>query len=164
MKLYELSQELAVINDDIISADGELTEALEARLDAATMAFEDKAMNIARWTLNLDGVSSAIDSEIKRLQRKKQVSENLQKRLKEYVKSAMIMADIKKLDLGVMSIRVQNNPASLEIDDEKAIPEKYKKEVTETVIEKKEILKDLKDGKEVKGARLITDKTHLRIS
>ena len=96
--LYELSTELATINDEIISADGELTPDLEARLDSVSLDFRAKSQGIAKWTLDIAGVEAMIETEIARLQRKKKVAENLRTRLMAYIKGCMEQADVQKIE------------------------------------------------------------------
>lgn len=161
--LYELSTELAIIYGEIAVADGELSETLEAQLDAVSLAVKDKIQNIGKWTLNLDGRTEAIDKEIARLEHKKRMTENLSKRLQEYVKMCMTKADMKKLEYTTFSVAVQKNPPSVEIVNEEAVPNTYKIIKQTIAVDKKKLLDDLKAGQKVEGCTLVTDKTHLRI-
>ncbi len=161
--LYELSTELATINDAIISADGEIAPDLEARLDSVSLDFRSKSQNIAKWTLDLAGVEATIDTELSRLQRKKQVAENLRKRLLGYVKQCMEVADVQKIESPTLTIRIQKNPPSTEIVAEDQIPARFVRIKQVTEIDKPGILSALKAGEDVPGARLISDRTHLRI-
>ena len=51
--LYDLSSKLATINNDIIDADGEISEELERRLDETGLAVKEKVQGIGRWVLNI---------------------------------------------------------------------------------------------------------------
>jgi hypothetical protein len=161
--LYELSKELAVINDEIISADGELSTDLEARLDSVSLDFRAKSQNIAKWTLNIAGVETMIETEIGRLQRKKKVAENLRTRLTAYVKRCMEQADVLKIESSTITLRIQKNPPSSDIFAEDQLPAKFIhiKQITE--LDRTGILAALKNNETVPGARLITERTHLRI-
>lgn len=162
--LYDLSNELALIHDEIISADGEISDSLEVRLDDCQLAFKEKVDGVVRWMANLDGKEEAIDKEIARLQSRKKVTQNLQTRLKEYVKASMIMADVTKLDLSTATLSIQNNPPSAEIIDEVIIPARYLTVVPEQlVVNKKAVLDDLKAGVTIPGARLADKRYHLRV-
>lgn len=161
--LYKISMELQAINDELIKADGELDTELEARLDTANIAIRAKIDGICRWIMNLDSNSDAIQAEIERLKEKQAMADKLADRLKEYVKQCMIISDTKKIDGPLFCISVASNPASVEITDNDAIPACYKTIRQDVVIDKRLLLTDLKSGKEVAGARLITDKTNLRI-
>jgi hypothetical protein len=161
--LYELSNELAVINDEIISADGELTPDLEARLDSVALDFRAKSQNIAKWTLDIAGVESMIETEIARLQRKKRVAENLRARLLAYVKGCMEQADVQKIESPTITLRIQKNPASVEILAEDKLPAKFIRIKQIAELDKTGMLAALKNGEDVPGARLVTERTHLRI-
>jgi hypothetical protein len=162
-RLYELSTELATINDKIISADGEITPDLEAQLDSVALDFRVKSQNIAKWTLDIAGTEAMIQAEIERLQRKKKVAENLRTRLATYVKACMEQADVPKIESPTITLRLQKNPPSVEIVAEDKIPAKFVRIKQVTEINKTEILTALKSGEDVPGTRLITEKTHLRI-
>ncbi len=161
--LYELSTELATINDEIISADGELTPDLEARLDSVALDFRAKSQGIAKWTLDIAGVESMIETEIARLQRKKKIAENLRTRLLAYVKACMEQADVQKIESPTITLRIQKNPSSVEILAEDQLPAKFIRIKQITELDKTGMLAALKNGEEVSGARLVTERTHLRI-
>lgn len=161
--LYELSESLARINDELEATGGELTLDLERLLDECTLAFKDKACGIGVWMLNIDGKVEALDKELARLVKRKVAAENLKARLKEYVKTSMERAEIQKLDFPSFTLALQRNPPSCEIWNEKAIPAKFITIVPETKqVDKKAVLDALKRGEDVEGAILIDKKTHLR--
>ncbi len=161
--LYELSTELALINDEIISADGELSPDLEARLDSVSLDFRAKSQGIAKWTLDLAGVESMIETEIARLQRKKKVAENLRQRLTAYIKACMEQADVQKIESPTLTLRIQKNPPSVEILAEEQLPARFIRIKQVTEIDRTGMLAALKNGEDVPGARLVTERTHLRI-
>ena len=161
--LYELSKDLAIINNEIADAQGELNETLEAQLDAVSLAINDKVQSIGKWTINIDGKVEAIDNEIIRLQHKKCMAENLNKRLQDYIKQSMERADIHKLEFPTFTIAIHNNPPSVEIINEEIVPNAYKTIKQTISIDKKRIMDDLKTGIKVEGCSLVSDKTHLKI-
>lgn len=162
-KLYEISEALAVIHDQLAATDGELTDELERRLDECNLAIKVKTENIARWIINLDGKAGSIDTEIERLQNRKKSAINLQERLKEYIRVNMVKADIQKIETDVFTIAVQKNPPSCEITNEEIIPAGYKVIKQVVSVDKKKLLSDLKEGIKVDGCHIVLDKTHLRI-
>ncbi len=161
--LYELSTDLATINDEIIGADGELSPDLEARLDSVSLDFKAKSQGIAKWTLDIAGVEAMIETEIARLQRKKKVAENLRTRLTAYIKSCMEQADVQKIESPTITLRIQKNPPSVEILAEDKLPARFIKIKQITDLDKTGMLAALKNGEDVPGARLVTERTHLRI-
>jgi len=161
--LYEISNQLAIINDELISNEGEISDLLERRLDDCGLAFNHKVEGIVRWTRNIEGKEAALDAEIARLQKRKKVAGNLKERLKSYMMQCMVIADKTKVEFDLCTVAIQKNPPSCDIVDPEAVPEKYITIKEVKVIDKKSILDDLKAGAKVEGAVLVKDKCHLRI-
>lgn len=108
-------------------------------------------------------MSEAIKNEIDRLTAMKKTVDNRIDKFKEYVKENMERLDISKIDTELGTLSVSKNPISVEIYDEALITDEYRKERVTVAIDKTAIKNDLKAGKKVEGARLIEDKTSLRI-
>lgn len=165
MNLYEIAGELATLHDHLEQTGGELTPDLEAALDGLQLALSDKAANIGRWMINLQSHERALDQEIERLTMKRAAKRNLHNRLKEYVKSAMEHAGVKKIDTDTFSWRIQANPPSVEITDQAKIPARFLVVIPESYqVDKKKLLDGLKSGEAIDGAVLVTDKTHVRLA
>jgi hypothetical protein len=164
MKLYELASELAVINDTLIDAQGELTPDLETRLDELNLQLTEKATGLRKWLVVIENDETALETEISRLQRIKKVNENLRERLKEYVKKNMEVAGLKTIKTQIGTFSVVPNPISLECISEEMTPENFKETIPEKKVPNKPLIKTtLSEGYEVSGWKLVTDKTHLRI-
>ena len=161
--LYELSYELAAINDELAETEGLLTDELEIRLDSLSLSFVSKIEGVVRWTKNLDGREDILDKEIARLSARKKATEHLRERLKKYMLESMQRAGRTKVEFDTFSVAIQRNPPSLEVVDVEAIPAAYKTIRQEIVIDRRQMLDDLKKGKEIQGVSLITDKVHLRV-
>ena len=159
--LYDIGTALAKIEQELIDGGGELTDALEQRLDDTSLAFKDKVDGISKWMVNIDADVTALDNEIKRLQARKKVNANLHARLKEYIKEGMITANIKKMQAGTVMQAVAKNPPSVEVTDKNLIPAKFVTIEMVKTIKKAVLLQALKDGEDVPGAKLIDHKTHL---
>lgn len=161
--LYELSAQLAIVQGEIVNEEGVISEELEKQLDTLLPAIAEKAGNIGRWICNIDGNVKAVESEIDRLEKRKEVNDHLKDRLKAYLKDSMEKAGMDKIDTGIMVLAIQKNPPSVEFVDETAISATYKDIIPEQhVISKKRILEALKAGEEVKGA-ILHQGTHLRL-
>ena len=161
--LYELSVQLAIGQDEIVNDEGVISPELEAELDRLLPAITDRAANLGRWLRNIDGNIEAVESEIARLKKRKEVNDHLKDRLKAYLKDSMEKAGMDKIDTGIMVLAIQKNPPSVELIDETIIPASYKDIIPEQyVISKKRILEALKAGEEVKGA-VLHQGTHLRL-
>ena len=163
-KLYELSTELAKINNELISADGEITPDLETRLDAVNLALTEKATGLRKWLAIIEGDDGVLETEIKRLQKIKKTNENLYERLKAYVKLNMEVADKKKIETPIGTFSICKSPSSLEIVVPEAVPDSFKDEIpAHSEINTKRVKEAIEEGYKVPGAKLHTDKTHLRI-
>lgn len=161
--LYDLSNELALINDELAESGGELPDELEIRLDSLSLSFNQKVEGIVKWSKNLEGRESALDKEIARLCERKKATENLRDRLKKYMLESMQRAGKTKVEMDTFTVAIQKNPASLEVVDPEAVPATYKTIRQEVVLDRRQMLDDLKAGKPLEGAKLADPKFHLRI-
>ncbi len=75
----------------------------------------------------------------------------------------MEQADVQKIESPTVTLRIQKNPPSVEILAEDQLPARFIKIKQITEIDKTGMLAALKNGEAVTGARLVTEKTHLRI-
>lgn len=162
--LYHLSNELALIHDELVDAEGVITDELERRLDDCGLAFSQKVEGVVRWTKNIEGKEAALDAEISRLSARKKAAGNLRERLKGYLLESMVKADKLKVEYPAFTVAVQRNPPSAEIFNPEAVPSQFLTIIPEQkVVNKARVLDALKAGEKVEGAKLINDKCHLRI-
>jgi septal ring factor EnvC (AmiA/AmiB activator) len=161
-KLYELTKNYQNIVD-LIEDESVPREVIETALQAAETDIALKAESIAKLDANLAGSEKAFDTEIERLTARKKAIKNRRLELKEFLKMQLETINLKKLKSGVFTISIQNNPPALHIEDETLIPANYQTLIPEHWEIQKDLVKaDLKDGKEVTGAKL-TIGTSLRI-
>ena len=149
-KLYELST--GYKNIEYLLENGEDNEELAAVLNSLDEEIEDKAENIAKILKNNEADIKAFKEEEKRLAERRKALENSNKRLKEYLEENMKMTGKTKFKSGTFSFNIAKNPPSVEITNVDIISSDYK--VLTEVLDKKAILQDLKDGKDVQGAIL----------
>lgn len=149
-KLYELTT--GYKNIEYLIEMGESTEELEAVLNSIGGEIEDKAENIAKIIKNNEADIKAFKEEEKRIAERRKTLENDVKRLKEYLFNNMKMTGKTKFKRGTFSFNIAKNPASVEITNADIISSDYKV-LTET-LDKRAILQDLKQGKDVQGAIL----------
>lgn len=148
MNLYELSiafQEVQNMDLD--------PEVMKDTLDSIEDAIENKAENIAKLVRNLESDVSAYKEEEDRLKTKRQAAENKVKWLKTYLEDNMKLTGKTKFKSGMFNFSIQKNPASVNITDERIIPEEFL--IPQLPKIDKTALKDvLKNGVEVPGAEL----------
>ena len=149
-KLYELST--GYKNIEYLLENGEDNEELAAVLNSLDAEIEDKAENIAKLIKNYESDINAFKEEEKRIAERRRTLENDVKRLKEYLFNNMKLTGKTKFKKGTFSFNIAKNPASVEITNADIISSDYKV-LTET-LDKRAILQDLKDGKDVQGAIL----------
>ena len=149
-KLYELTT--GYKNIEYLIEMGESTEELEAVLNSIGGEIEDKAENIAKIIKNNEADIKAFKEEEKRIAERRKTLENDVKRLKEYLYNNMKLTGKTKFKKGTFSFNIAKNPASVEITNADIISSDYKV-LTET-LDKRAILQDLKQGKDVQGAIL----------
>lgn len=148
MNLYELS----LAFQDVQNMDLD-PEVMKDTLDSIKDAIENKAENIAKLIRNLESDVSAYKEEEDRLKTKRQSAENKVKWLKTYLEDNMKLTGKTKFKSGMFNFAIQKNPASVNIVDEKAIPEEFLIQQPPKV-DKTSLKEILKRGIEVPGAEL----------
>lgn len=162
LSLYNITENFITLFEK--AENGELTqEELQEQGNDLALALKNKSTSVIGYVRNSELTSEAIKNEIDRLTAMKKVLDNRKSKFKEYVKENMERLDLKKIETELGTLSVASNPASVEIFDETLIAEEYKKEKVTVTIDKTAIKNALKSGKEVQGARLVEDKTSLRI-
>lgn len=155
--LIDITSKIQNIIDAITEAGGEVSEESFAELEDFRGALEDKAVSIAYV------VKSIMESRINRLKdieaqakQKRQVEENAQNRLKEYLKRAMIATDTEKVKGDLYSITITKGRERVEIVNSSEIPSEYVETTIITTPKKKEIMEAWKNGIEVPGTKIVT--------
>lgn len=162
LSLYNITNSFITLFEK--AEQGELTkEEIEEQGKNLAISLKNKSTSIIGYVRNLDLTSEAIKNEIDRLTTMKKAIDNKSAKFKEYVKQNMEELELQKIDTELGTLSIAKNPASVEIYDESMIADEYKKEKVTVTIDKTAIKNAIKEGKEVEGARLVEDKTSLRI-
>ncbi|MFZ7905779.1 siphovirus Gp157 family protein [Staphylococcus hominis] len=149
--LFDLSTDYQQLYDLIAEQEDE--QILKDTLASINDAIEDKADGYVAVIKTLEGDNKAIDEEIKRLRQRKTSNQNGVKRLKESLQEVMEQTGKEKFKTALNSYSISNNPPSLDITDESLIPKQFYIE-QQPKLDKKELLKVVKDGLEIKGVEL----------
>ncbi len=155
--LYEIEYELTFLLDTL---EGLLPEEEDTRLEleeAITRAIRaeiQKVDGISRMLAHFESQAQLAAEESKRLQARRKAFERSGERLEGYVRRAMDLAGVKKLEGQTTTLSLRIAPASVLITNFDAIPAEYKETRTEVVINKDAVKKALKSGAEVPGADL----------
>jgi hypothetical protein len=156
MNLYEITAEQEMLNNLLEESMGELTPELEAALEINLDNFNAKAEGYVKAIKNYKAEQDAIAEEIKKLQAKKKTCENAIDRMKDALKTAMVVFDTPKVQAGVFKISLTTSK-SVNIVDEDAIPQDYKKVKYE--VSKTDIKKAIEAGETVEGAEIVENKS-----
>ncbi len=164
LTLYELAADYREAAEKL--ADLDLPpEVVADTLEGLAGELEVKAQNVVMFARNLEGLAAQIkEAEVAMAARRKAL-DNRAASLREYCLRNMQAAGVTKIEGPMLRISVRNNPASVEIFDERAIPSDYLREPDPPLPtpDKAMIAKALKDGYEVPGCRLVTDKQRLEV-
>ena len=106
---------------------------------------------------NISVPIKSIDEEIQRLTAHKNAIENKVKRLKDYIRDAMVETGTDEIKNSLVKIKLQGT-VSVNVTDIDAVPDEFKKVVVETKPDKNMIKATLKAGNLVAGAELKTTK------
>lgn len=162
LSLYNITNSFITLFEK--AENGELTpEEIQEQGNDLALALKNKSTSVIGYVRNSELMSEAIKNEIDRLTAMKKAVDNKIDKFKEYVKENMQHLEVEKIETELGTLSIAKNPASVEIYDETLITDEYKKEKVTISIDKTAIKNDLKSGKEVQGARLVEDKTSLRI-
>lgn len=160
LTLYQITN-----NFPIIMEQENLTDELkEEMIKELTLLLQQKSQNIIGYVRNNELTIEAMKNEEKRISEQRKALENRIQKFKDYVKDCMENNNITKIETSLGTLTIAKNPISIEIVDEKKVPEEYKKEVTEIKILKDKIKNDFKETGEIPdGIKVITTNTNLRI-
>ena len=150
--LFDLSTDYQQLYDLIAEQEDE--QILKDTLASINDAIEDKADGYVAVIKTLEGDNKAIDEEIKRLRQRKTSNQNGVKRLKESLQAVMEQTGKEKFKTALNTYSIANNPPSIEVVNESLIPKSYWVEQAPK-LNKKEILSDIKNGVEIKGAEVV---------
>lgn len=152
--LYELTEDysnlLAMAEDPEIDK-----QAFADTLEGIGGEIEEKADNYAKVILEMEKDSEGFDSEIKRLQSKKASIAASIKQMRHQLELAMTATGKTKFKTMLFSFNIQKNAPSVEITEEnlERIPIEYLIP-QDPKPDKKKMLEDLKNGKELYFAKL----------
>lgn len=153
MKLYELSDAYR----ELLDRDDLDPQAVVDTLDAIKDEIKIKADNIASLIDELQSSAERKKDKAKAWSESSLADEQRAKWLKQYLKSELDNAKLKKVETENHLLNVRNFKASTVIDDEDKIPDQYRnyaKYEGMYDVMKQDVYAALKDGKDVPGAHL----------
>ena len=161
MQLYEITENLKQLGQMI--EDGVEESQLIDALNDVNEAFEDKAKSILFLIRNIEGNIELSKLEEARLSNRRKSMEKQLDSIKAYLVMNMAESGKTKIDNGVIKASYIKPKPVLVLSDENAIPDSYKNPKVTISIDKKLILSDLKEGKEIEGASIGESKAGLSV-
>ena len=124
-----------------------------------------KAESVAKMVRQLGAEADAISAEAKMLAAKAAARDNSAKRLKDYLLGCLVSAGVEKVTGALLTISVQQSPATVSVVDAYQVPIEYLRAPTplEDRVDKRVALAALKAGEQVPGLELVEGGKHVRI-
>jgi len=132
----------------------------QTELQAVWNSIRDLQQKI--WSLKLDIAN--LERELyatefrKSIQEKKQelqVLENIENEKKTNIVNSMLQIGLKSVEFVNQKFTLKKSPWSLKINDEELIPQEFKKEKVEIIIDKKAIKEKISNGEDIAGCEIV---------
>ena len=160
--LYKLTEQQRELKE-LLNNEDLPPEAIEDTFQALSGEFNEKAVSVVHVIHNMDSDLESIDAEIKRLSAMKSALKNKKENIREYLRTNMEASEITKIECPIFKISLAKGRDVAHIEDEEKLPDELVTVSVVTKPNKTEILKRLKAGEEIPGARLEKSNTSLRI-
>lgn len=158
IELLENGFNIACIDEET----GEIDEEKAAEyLESLQLDRKEKIENIAVYIKSLDSEAVAIKAEEKRLKDRREVKERKAEKLRDYLKTSMLMFNEKKFETARVALSFRASKTVIVSDFEK-LDKAYIKEKVEYSADKTAIKKAIESGAKVDGA-YIEEKQNLNI-
>lgn len=154
--LYQIQEDYLELASLLEESGGELTDDLEERLVINQEELNQKAENYALLIRQIEGKVSVIKAEMDRLKVLMTSKQNTATRLKDNIKKAMDMYDVKSIEGNLVKLTLRNNAESVVISDDAKIPKKFIVKTVSESPDKKAIKEYLKGGKVIAGVTLVS--------
>lgn len=154
LRLYEIADTYLRALENLADVEDLPEQAIADTLEGLQGEFEDKAVNVGAYIRTVEAEASAIEEACKGMERRQRSLTRHAERLRVYVKTHMERTGLPKLKNHYLTLRIQNNPPSVVIENDGLVPEQFKRTETVTNLLRAEIARALKAGEKVTGARL----------
>jgi len=153
--LYELAAEYRQAAEQLSNLDFD-EQTIADTLEGMAGDFEEKAKNVAMFIRNLEATDDAIYEAILGMEKRRERIVARILSIKKYLEVNMVNSGITKIESPYLKMALRKLPRSVEIYDEKLIPENYMRKplAPPPTPNKIEIREALKEGIEIPGARL----------
>lgn len=153
--LYKLSAEVAAVKEKLEASDLDQPTIADT-LEAESFDFEEKCKALGYVVKEFESKIMSLEDAYDEMWQRKVRFENKRKSLLEYLQACMTIAGVRKVEGLEFDIVIQKNPHAVQIIDDGLVPELYWKipEPEPARLDKRRLLKDLKDGKSIPGCQL----------
>ena len=157
MNIYKLTYKYEEILDLLqsvdVSTNDEYRQILEDTLESISDALDDKVEGYVKIIDQMRSDREMLKVERDRINARIKSLNNNVKRMQTVLYDTLKASGKDKVKTPLYSIWIQQDPPSIEVLDELEIPNEYWVEQLPT-LDKRQLLTDLKEGKEVKGAQI----------
>ena len=163
IKLYDIPKKF----DELMAKaeEGELTQEEYDHIGTEiAVELQKKSANIIGYYQNKNAFIDAVDAQIERLKKIKELEKNNIERFKKYVKENMEKMELTKIETELGTLSIAKSPATVEVINQEQVPDEFLRVKTSIEVDKTAIKKNFKETGEVPdGIRIVTDNTSLRI-
>lgn len=159
MTLYDITAEYLQLLEYADSSEDE--QLFLDTLESITGDLEGKADGYGKVINEIETRVEQFTKEIQRLSEQKKAMEKAIKTMKDRLKGAMELFEVKEIKTDHYTFKIQKNGGAQPMEITGDVPTNYNRVVYE--VDKEKIRKDLEAGKKLKFARLLERGTNLRI-
>ena len=154
MKLYELSTIYAHLQTEIEEGEPDAAATALAKIDLIGDAFEEKGKQMGFVIRNMEAFADAVQAEADHMAARAKAAKNRVASVKEYLRSNMTAAGIKKIECPQFKITLIDNPPKVNIVGEVPLEYTRQPEPPPREADKKKILEDWKRGVVIDGVEV----------
>lgn len=152
--LFEISSDYEEILTQLYDDEDKINEEALMKLENNTLAMEKKAIAIASYIKNLEAEREAIKLAKDQMSKREERNKKREEDLLGYLLTNMQRRGITKISCAYFDIKLKKCPCSINIIDEKLIPEEYTRTKTQIFPDKIKMLQEMKVGVLIPGADL----------
>lgn len=153
--LYELTNQYREL-EDMARLDDLPAEVIRDTIESLVGTFEEKAVNVVKFSRNLEATADAIEDAAKQMVSRAATIRRKADGIRNYLQFHMTATNITRIECPLFTITLRNNPESVKIADGVELPPEYmvQPEAPPARPDKTKLKADLKAGKTIDGAWL----------
>lgn len=124
LSLYVIAAEHRSMVERLMATDND-EQTIADTIEAESYPLEVKAQNVGYAVKNLEATAAAIKAAEKEMKARREAIENRASHVREYLKTCMEIAGVTKIECPHFALTIKKNPPSVDVWDEKQIPEKF---------------------------------------